>query len=123
MDNTQWRLPLWLQMTFSGFIALLVFFIPESPRWLVANDRQEEALQVLIKYHGEGDPNNAIVKLSYTEMQDMISKEGSDKRWWDYSQLVKTRASRWRLAMVVSMSFFGRASPVQVHWRFETNGT
>lgn len=110
-------------MTFSGFIALSVFFIPESPRWLVANDRQEEALQVLIKYHGEGDPNNAIVKLSYTEMQDMISKEGSDKRWWDYSQLVKTRASRWRLTMVISMSFFGRASPVRVYWRFETNGT
>jgi hypothetical protein len=74
----------------------------------MANDRHDEALQVLIKYHGDDDPNNAIVKLSYAEMKEVISLEGSDKRWWDYSELVKTRSSRWRLTMVISMAFFGR---------------
>ena len=103
-----WRLPLWLQMSFSGFILLFVFFIPESPRWLMANDRHEEALEVLIKYHGDDDPDNALVKLSYSEMKEIISIEGSDKRWWDYTDLINTRASRWRLTIVVSMALFAR---------------
>ncbi|KAF8543136.1 general substrate transporter [Trichophaea hybrida] len=109
-DNREWRIPLWLQMSFSGIIAISVFFLPESPRWLMANDRHEEALQVLTKYHGDGNPDDALVKLSYSEMQELISIEGSDKRWWDYSKLVKTRASRWRLTMVISMGFFGQWS-------------
>jgi len=41
----------------------------------------------------------------------MITKEGSDKRWWDYSDLIKTRAARWRMTMVVAMAFFGRELP------------
>lgn len=74
----------------------------------MANDRHEEALAVLAKYHGEDDPNNPIVQLSFREMQEQISTTGSDKRWWDYKELVATKAARWRLTMVVSMSFFGR---------------
>jgi len=107
-NNREWRIPLWLQMSFSGIVAIAVFFLPESPRWLIANDRHEEALEVLIKYHGNDNPDDALVKLSYGEMQELISVEGSDKRWWDYTKLVKTRAARWRLTMVVSMGFFGR---------------
>jgi len=33
--NIVWRLPLWLQMVCPGFVALFVWFLPESPRWLV----------------------------------------------------------------------------------------
>jgi hypothetical protein len=80
-DVRQWRIPLWLQMTFSGFIAASVFFLPESPRWLIANGRQEEALEVITKYHGDDNPDSPLVQLTYHEMQEVISKEGSDKRW------------------------------------------
>jgi len=109
-DNRAWQIPLWLQMTFSGVILISAFFMPETPRWLIANDRHEEALAVITKYHGEGDPDNAIVKLSYTEMQEQISMTGSDKRWWDWFDLIKTRSSRWRLTMVIAMAFFGQWS-------------
>lgn len=64
--------------------------------------------QVLAKYHGDDDPNNAIVQLSFREMQEEISTTGSDKRPWDYSELISTKAARWRLVMVISMAFFGR---------------
>lgn len=37
-------------------------------------------------------------------MQEDISKTGSDKRWWDYSELFNTRETRYRSMMVVSMS-------------------
>ena len=105
-----WRLPLWVQMSFSGVILVSAFFLPETPRWLMANDRHEEALAVLTKYHGDDNPENPFVKLSFQEMQEQISLDGSDKRWWDYSDLYKTKAARYRLTMVVAMSFFGQMS-------------
>lgn len=109
-DNRSWRIPLWLQMSFSGVILVGAFFLPETPRWLIANDRHEEALAVMTKYHGDDNPESPIVQLEYNEMREEISKTGSDKRWWDYSELVRTRGQRYRLMMVVSMGFFGRKS-------------
>lgn len=83
---------------------------PQTPRWLMANDRHEAALAVMAKYHGEGDPNSPIVQLEYREMQEDISKTGSDKRWWDYRELFNTAEVRYRTMLVVAMAFFGQWS-------------
>lgn len=64
----------------------------------------------MTKYHGEGDRNSPIVLLTYREMIEEIATEGSDKRWWDYKDLVNTRAAWWRLGCVAGMAFFGQWS-------------
>lgn len=51
-----------------------VWFLPESPRWLIANDRGEEALQTLTRYHGDGEETE-LVKLEYGEIQAAIEHE------------------------------------------------
>ena len=33
--NIIWRLPLWLQMVCPGIVACFIWFLPESPRWLI----------------------------------------------------------------------------------------
>ncbi len=48
------RIPIWCQLGSSVIVAVGVFFLPESPRWLVAQDRVDEARVILGKYHGEG---------------------------------------------------------------------
>lgn len=40
------QIPLWLQMSFSGIVLIGSLMMPETPRWLMANDRHEEALAV-----------------------------------------------------------------------------
>jgi MFS family permease len=80
-----WRLPLWLQMVFAGTVLVCSPFLPETPRWLIANDRHEEALDIMARFHGEGSRDSPIVQLEYKEMVEDISVTGSDKRWWDYS--------------------------------------
>lgn len=109
-SDWQWRLPLILQAVPSLIVMICVFFIPESPRWLLANSRDDEALAFLTEYHGNRDPNNPIVKLEWREFKEGIALDGADKRWWDYSELFKTSSGRWRSFMVILMGVFGQFS-------------
>ncbi|TGO37990.1 hypothetical protein BHYA_0084g00210 [Botrytis hyacinthi] len=103
-----WRIPLWLQMTFSGIVFVSVLFLPESPRWLVANDRHEEALAIMAKYHGEGDRSSPLVQLELREMMEEISKTGADKRWWDFRELFDSREVRYRTMLTCAIALFGQ---------------
>jgi MFS family permease len=104
------RIPIWCQLITSCLVAIFVWFIPESPRWLIANDRYDEAIAVLAKYHGEGSADHPIVQLQIKEMQMQISTTASDKQWWDYRELWNSHSARRRLICVLGMAMFGQLS-------------
>ncbi|KIW33267.1 uncharacterized protein PV07_00134 [Cladophialophora immunda] len=104
------RIPIWCQLLSSVVVAAGVFFLPESPRWLMAHDRQDEAIKVLARYHGEGSENHPVVKLQLGEMRHQISTDASDKTWWDYRGLFNTHSARRRLICVLGMACFGQLS-------------
>ncbi|KAG4437504.1 hypothetical protein IFR05_007014 [Cadophora sp. M221] len=108
--NNGWRLPVWMQLGTSGIVAIFVFFLPESPRWLMQHDRIDEAAEILAQLHGEGSLDHPIVQLQLKEMLAQISTEVADKRWWDYRQLWNTHSDRRRLICVLGMAFMGQAS-------------
>ena len=108
--NVSFRLPVWLQMVSSGYIVIGVWFCPESARWLMAQDRQEQAEAVLATYHGDGSTSSPFVRLQLAEMRAQISSDGSDKRWWDYRDLLNTPSARRRLICVVAFAWFGQYS-------------
>ncbi|KAG5804598.1 hypothetical protein H9Q74_012391 [Fusarium xylarioides] len=50
----------------------------QSPRWLVSKGRNDEALQMLAKYHGEGDSSDPVVQFEYNEILETLSAEASE---------------------------------------------
>jgi sugar porter (SP) family MFS transporter len=106
--ENSFRIPLWLQMISSGIVAVGIMFSPETPRWLIAHGRREEAERVLAELHGEGSPDHAYVRLQLEEMESQISTKASP--WWDYRDLFNTRAARRRMICVVGMAWFGQYS-------------
>ncbi|ROT34577.1 hypothetical protein SODALDRAFT_364343 [Sodiomyces alkalinus F11] len=76
-------LPVWLQMVTSGIVALGAFLIPESPRWLIANDKHDRAAQA------PGDVDHHL---------------------WDYHELWHTHSAHRRLICIIGMACFGQIS-------------
>jgi hypothetical protein len=50
-----------LQLVPGAVVGLLMLFRPESPRWPMHHDREEEALKILADLHGNGDQNDVVV--------------------------------------------------------------
>lgn len=79
--NTSWILPVWLQVVCPGIICIFCWFIPESPRWLYVNNKQDSARATLTKWHGQGNPESAWVKLQLAEYEECLNMDGADKRY------------------------------------------
>jgi hypothetical protein len=50
-SGAQWRFPIDLQIFFTLSTIALVSILPQTPRWLLAHDRVEEAVEVLNRLH------------------------------------------------------------------------
>ncbi|SPO02438.1 related to hexose transporter protein [Cephalotrichum gorgonifer] len=104
-----WRLPSLLQMAPSLLQVTTVFLLPESPRWLVSKDREDEALEILVKYHAEGDANSLLVQ---AEMQQITSTirlemESAKQSWWS---IVSTPGMRRRAIVSIFLGLFTQLS-------------
>ncbi|KAI0158363.1 general substrate transporter [Xylariaceae sp. FL1272] len=74
----QWRLPLALQAIPCFAMMTFLAFVPESPRWLLMNNRTEEGLDAIRRYSGTGlSEYDPIVQTQYQSIKGaiMIEKE------------------------------------------------
>ncbi|KJR85822.1 sugar transporter [Sporothrix schenckii 1099-18] len=78
-----WRLPSLLQCSVSVVQMALVWFAPESPRWLIYNNRQDEARAFFAKFHGHGDADAPLVRFEMAEVVATLEMEKEQKqaRW------------------------------------------
>jgi hypothetical protein len=108
--NWSWRLPTILQCVPSLIVMCSIWFMPESPRWLFANNRREEGRAVLVRHHAGGNEDSAIVLLECNEIDESINLEieGSDKRFWDYRGLFNTRSKLYRVFLLMLVSVFSQ---------------
>ncbi|KAG8218931.1 hexose transporter [Butyriboletus roseoflavus] len=74
-NNWGWRIPSFLQALPSLLQVSFIWFLPESPRWLVSKGRGNEARAILVKYHAEGDENSEFVEAEYTQIVQTLEAE------------------------------------------------
>lgn len=110
-DNEwSWRSITLLQAIPSVIQLIFIYWVPESPRWLISKERYEEALDTLAFYHANGDKNNVTVQFEYTEMRDTIRMEADANANSGYIDFLKTKGNRWRLAILISLGIISQYS-------------
>ncbi|KAF7374858.1 MFS glucose transporter mfs1 [Mycena sanguinolenta] len=80
-----WRLPIALQLIPAVILGIGILWMPFSPRWLVNQGRNEEALAVLSYARGMPEDSD-LVQIEYLEIkaQYLFEKETSEKRFPQY---------------------------------------
>lgn len=71
-----WRIPLIIQVVPSIMLLFGMAWLFETPRWLCAHNRSEEALQVLCKIRGSED-----VKEEMEQIQSSLSVQAKNTSW------------------------------------------
>ncbi|KAL5359956.1 general substrate transporter [Aspergillus floccosus] len=108
-SDWSWRLPSLLQAIFTVVIVAGIYWMPESPRWLIYKDRHQEALDILIKYHAEGDEHDEFVQLEYAEIKAAIAldKDIGHTGWVDF---LRSKGNRKRIALITALGLFSQWS-------------
>lgn len=108
--DLKWRIPLSLQLPGAVAILLLVFYLPESPRWLSARGKQAKALEVFAALSGRKgkDPTDP-------EVQDEL-----DTTMKDATESAKSHRLYFRIFLAVFINMMGCLTGISVLTFFST---
>ncbi|OBT92298.1 hypothetical protein VE01_09520 [Pseudogymnoascus verrucosus] len=109
-NDWSWRTITFIQIIPSAVQLMFIYWIPESPRYLISKDRTDEALDMLATYHAGGDKNNATVQYEFQEIKETMRLDKLTNRAVRYSDFFKTKGNRWRLAIIISLGVISQYS-------------
>ncbi|KAL1592263.1 hypothetical protein SLS60_011340 [Paraconiothyrium brasiliense] len=95
-----WRLPVTAQLVWTAVQLPLIFFCPESPRWLASHGKPEKAQLVLATYHANENLHDELVIFEQTQLSLTIGSEHQNHRA-SWSALCTTSGNRKRLTLSV----------------------
>ncbi|KUJ19368.1 general substrate transporter [Mollisia scopiformis] len=107
-SNNQWRPMLALQCLPPIILISIMPFLPESPRWLVKNNRITDAEKVLLKLH---EPEEAKIEMRQITLQ-LEREKGLETSW--YAMLWGKKSYRVRSAVAFGTTSFIQFSGILV---------
>ena len=103
-----WRLPSLLQYVTPLIQFALIWFVPESPRYLINKDRPDEARAILAKYHGPAS-GPEFVQAEFDEIWQTAQLERQfGKRGW--RELWSTKGNRHRFLICIALGIFANTA-------------
>ncbi|GAA6029462.1 hypothetical protein JCM8097_003691 [Rhodosporidiobolus ruineniae] len=112
-DEWSWRLPTLLQAV--GPVILFIgtiFFVPESPRWLIAHGKKDRAHKILADHHANGKMDDELVLFELEEIETAIEREKRDKQ--GFMSFLRTKGNRHRLLILATCATGSQGNGVAV---------
>ncbi|KAJ6102761.1 general substrate transporter [Penicillium sp. IBT 16267x] len=103
--NAAWRIPFGLILVVPFIVICLVWFIPESPRWYLLRDRQDEALRSLTRLKRQSTSEEEV-RERFEILSLRVSEQLQKKSFKD----LFTRQNRQRTLVVSAANFFQQAT-------------
>jgi hypothetical protein len=77
----------------------------------MAHGKSEQAKATLIKFHGDGNADSAVVRLELQEMQASIDYDAElnkTQQWWDYRMLFNNKENLYRMWLAALVTIFSQ---------------
>jgi len=103
--NAAWRIPFGLILVVPFIVICLVWFIPESPRWYLLRDRQDDALRSLTRLKGK-NTSDEEVRERFEFLSFKVAEQLQKKSFKD----LFTAQNRQRTFVVSAANFFQQAT-------------
>jgi MFS family permease len=109
-SSWSWRIPSVLQGLPSVLQVALIWFAPESPRYLVSKGKDAEALKTLAYYHADGNAEDPLVRYEFDEIKNAIELDRSVATNVGWTSLFATSGNRKRMRIIIALGFFSQWS-------------
>lgn len=118
-DDSQFRFPLALQILFAAMAFFGVVVLPESPRWLIAHDRHDEAREILWAVRKDArsiSKDDESVSRSLAEIQHAINEEREAARTSSFRAMLKNGEQKflYRTLLGVGAQFAQQLSGINL---------
>eukprot|EP00931_Biecheleriopsis_adriatica_P005206 TRINITY_DN106739_c0_g1_i1.p1 TRINITY_DN106739_c0_g1~~TRINITY_DN106739_c0_g1_i1.p1 ORF type:complete len:591 (+),score=126.99 TRINITY_DN106739_c0_g1_i1:72-1775(+) len=90
-----WRIVIWIMCAPAAILCIGLLFMPRSPRWLMSQDRQEEALKVLMSVRAEAEAHQELGEIA----RDLERARQEGEAAW--GELFHVRGARGRIGRLV----------------------
>ncbi|PPQ62985.1 hypothetical protein CVT24_006091 [Panaeolus cyanescens] len=102
-SDLSWRIPLFIQCVIGSILAFGCVLLPESPRWLIDNNREMEGMEVIADLHG-GDANDPVAVAEYREIKDKVREEASLLRESGEERTYRVMWRKYKRRVLLAMS-------------------
>ncbi|KAF9892999.1 hypothetical protein FE257_012410 [Aspergillus nanangensis] len=110
-SQAAWRFPIAMQLVFAVVVMGFIFWLPESPRWLVMKGRREEATRVLAALYDTAEDDGVVVE--HLGAIDAAIEAESSTAWMAVFREGPTRA-RTRTIIAVATQVISQYSGINV---------
>jgi sugar porter (SP) family MFS transporter len=105
-----WRIPSILQGLPAVLQVLLIWFVPESPRYLISKGKDEKAIDILAYYHADGNRNDPLVRYEFNEIKTAIDYDRTVAANVGYKSFISSPGNLKRMRIIVAIAFFSQWS-------------